>query len=103
MVIDTRPYMRAMQYYLELLESCFMIQQVIAVAREMLKLNRNDNQGIRFYLMALYVYSEDEFNASKLIQENKGKENRCFFALSMALLKIQTGKMERSPSYFRTA
>ena len=96
MVIDTRPYMRAMQYYFELLESCCMIQQAITVAREMLKLNRNDNQGIRFYLMALHVYSEDEFNASKLIQENKGEENHCFFAMSMALLKFRQGKWKEA-------
>lgn len=96
MVIETRPYMRAMQYYMELLESCCMIQQAIAVAREMLKLNRNDNQGIRFYLMALYVYSEDEFNARKLIQENKEEENRCFFAMSMALLKFRQGKWDEA-------
>ena len=96
MVIETRPYMRAMQYYMELLVSCCIIQQAIAVAREMLKLNKNDNQGIRFYLMALYVYSEDEFNAHKLIQENEEEENRCFFALSMALLKFRQGKWEEA-------
>ena len=96
MVLETRPYMRVLQFYLSILASCYMIQQAIAVAKEMLKLNRNDNLGIRYHLLSLYVYSEDEFNARKLIKMYKNEEDRCFFTMPMALLKFRQGKWDEA-------
>ena len=96
MVLETRPYMRVVHFYLELLAGCGMIQQAIAVAKEMLKLNKNDNLGIRFYLMALYVYSEDEFNARKLIRTFKDEEDSCLFTMPMALLKFRQGNWDEA-------
>lgn len=96
MVFETRPYMRVMHFYLELLAGCGMIQQAIAVAKEMLKLNKNDNLGTRFYLMSLYVYSEDEFNARKLIRAFKDEEDSGLFTMPMALLKFRQGKWDEA-------
>lgn len=96
MVLETRPYMRVLQFYLTILSSSYMIQQAIAVAKEMLKLNRNDNLGVRYTLMALYVYTEDEFNVRKLIREYKGEEDSAFFTMPLALLKFRQGKWEEA-------
>lgn len=101
MVLETRPYMRVMHFYLELLAGCGMIQQAIAVAKEMLKLNKNDNLGIRFYLIALYVYSEDEFNARKLIRTFKDEEDSCLFTMPMALLKFRQGKWDEAKAILK--
>lgn len=101
MVLETRPYMRVMHFYLELLADCGMIQQAIAVAKEMLKLNKNDNLGIRFYLMALYVYSEDEFNARKLIRTFKDEEDSCLFTMPMALLKFRQGNWDEAKAILK--
>lgn len=101
MVLETRPYMRVMHFYLELLAGCGMIQQAIAAAKEMLKLNKNDNLGIRFYLMALYVYSEDEFNARKLIRTFKDEEDSCLFTMPMALLKFRQGKWDEAKAILK--
>lgn len=54
-VLETRPYMRTLSMYLGGLKDNFMIQKAIAVSKEMLKLNKMDNLGIRYDLMALYV------------------------------------------------
>ena len=96
MVLETRPYMRVLQFYLTILSSSYMIQQAIAVAKEMLKLNRNDNLGVRYTLMALYVYTEDEFNVRKLIREYKEEEDSAFFTMPLALLKFRQGKWEEA-------
>ncbi|MGI6096349.1 MAG: hypothetical protein ACOYBL_13235, partial [Lachnospiraceae bacterium] len=101
MVLETRPYMRVMHFYLELLAGCGMVQQAIAAAKEMLKLNKNDNLGIRFYLMALYVYSEDEFNARKLIRTFKDEEDSCLFTMPMALLKFRQGKWDEAKAILK--
>ncbi|WP_297863504.1 hypothetical protein [uncultured Acidaminococcus sp.] len=96
MVLETRPYMRVLQFYLTILASSYMIQQAIAVAKEMLKLNQNDNLGVRYTLMALYVYTEDEFNAQKLIREYKEEKDSAFFTMPLALLKFRQGKWEEA-------
>jgi hypothetical protein len=69
LVLETRPYMRALSMYIGTLKDNFMIQKAISVAKEMLKLNKMDNLGARYDLMALYVYTEDEFNARKLMRQ----------------------------------
>lgn len=96
MVLETRPYMRVLQFYLTILAGSYMIQQAIAVAKEMLKLNQNDNLGARYTLMALYVYTEDEFNVRKLIREHKEEEDSAFFTMPLALLKFRQGKWEEA-------
>lgn len=56
-LIETRPYMRAM----EMLAQSYYIKKdyknAIKIYEEMLELNPNDNQGVRFFLAALYLLS----------------------------------------------
>lgn len=93
-VLETRPYMRTLSMYIGALKDNFMIQKAIAVAKEMLKLNKMDNLGARFDLMALYVYMEDEFNARKLLRQFPDEKESGWFQLPMALLYYRLEKWD---------
>ncbi|HHW94663.1 MAG TPA: hypothetical protein GX736_01885 [Mogibacterium sp.] len=55
-LLETRPYMRVRKEYLEILILQGKFRLAIIEAEELLKLNDNDNLGIRYILMALYAY-----------------------------------------------
>jgi tetratricopeptide (TPR) repeat protein len=52
-IIETRPYMRAMQQLGELLAEAGDLEAAIAVFERMLELNTTDNQGMRYPLLGL--------------------------------------------------
>lgn len=96
LVLETRPYMRTLSMYLGALKENFMIQKAISVAKEMLKLNKMDNLGARYELMALYVYTEDEFNARKLLRQFSDEKESGWFQLPMALMYFRLGKWDEA-------
>ncbi|WP_416181914.1 hypothetical protein [Acidaminococcus timonensis] len=96
LVLETRPYMRALSMYIGTLKDNFMIQKAISVAKEMLKLNKMDNLGARYDLMALYVYTEDEFNARKLMRQFPDEKESGWFQLPMALLYYRLEKWDEA-------
>jgi tetratricopeptide (TPR) repeat protein len=61
-LIETRPYMRARAAFAETLWALGECEEAVAHQRELLRLNPNDNQGIRYrqaeYLLALERYEE---------------------------------------------
>ncbi len=66
LVFETRPYMRLLQRYMMALIECGVTNRAIQIGEEMLRLNENDNQGIRFILITLYAQSGNEMKALKL-------------------------------------
>lgn len=70
LILETRPYMRGMAFYLEMLIELSMFKNAIKVAESMLNLCKNDNLGIRYRLMALYAYFEDIEKGENLYKEN---------------------------------
>ena len=95
-VMETRPYIRLMYAYMLMLKQCMMLRKAIAVGKEILKLNNNDNMGVRYTLMHLYVYMEDEYNALKLTRQFKDESRSVGFQLPLALLYFQEGKREEA-------
>lgn len=65
----TRPYMRARQQLVELYITQGLIDEAIADCRTMLRLNPNDNQGMRDLLLALLLQVKDHAAAQKLIDQ----------------------------------
>lgn len=68
-ILETRPYMRLRHAYLELLIECGMMRKAVGEAEELLRLCDNDNLGVRYELMHLYAYLEDEDRALALHKE----------------------------------
>lgn len=74
-VLSTRPYMRARQELGELLTAADKLEEAIAVYERMLELNPNDNQGVRYSLVGLYLAIKRGQAASDLLSRYPGEED----------------------------
>ena len=98
--LETRPYMRLRYYYMDTLASNNMMKKARAEGEELLKLCPDDNMGVRFDLMHLYAYFEDEQAALALCEKyRKGLGTQML--LPMAVLYYKLGDLKRSLSYLR--
>lgn len=102
LVVETRPYMRLLHRYLMNLTECGVINKAIQVGEEMMRLNRNDNLGIRFELMPLYAKVCNELKALKLYKQNKDEKTNSFYLLPLALLYFKLGDWPKAKSYLET-
>ena len=80
MIIETRPYMRAKAMYADFLYETGEEEEAFKQYEEMLRLNPNDNQGIRYILLTLYIETEQFKKAQELISEfgDEGTANFLF-------------------------
>jgi tetratricopeptide (TPR) repeat protein len=68
-ILETRPYMRARQGLAEALWRLKRQDEALEHYREMLRLNPNDNQGIRYLVLVLLLEIEREDEAVELLKE----------------------------------
>ena len=99
-VIETRPYMRLRRYYMDTLVWNNMMKKACAEGEELLKLCTNDNLGVRYALMHLYAYLEEEQAALALHKKYGGYEETQML-LPLAVLYYKLGDLDRSMSYLR--
>src|SRR5690625_723065 len=80
MMIETRPYMRAKAMYADFLYETGAEEEAFKQYEEILRLNPNDNQGIRYILLTLYIETEQFKKAQELISEfgDEGTANFLF-------------------------
>ena len=89
LILETRPYMRTRYQYLTLLLDCRMLKKAIYECEEILKLCEIDNLGIRYLLMHLYTFMEDEKSALKLHKKFKmSKTTQFLLPLSVLYYKL---------------
>ncbi|MDD6488578.1 MAG: hypothetical protein PUG48_02025 [Clostridia bacterium] len=100
LIVETRPYMRLHDDYLELLIKSSKIHLAINECEEMLRLCENDNLGIRYRLMHLYAYFEDEQSALKLLEKYPDDESTQFL-LPMSILYYKLGNMTEATKYLK--
>lgn len=99
LAFETRPYMRARYWYMRLLTDCGSMRQAASECEEMLELCRSDNLGVRYDLMHLYAFLEDERLATKLF--NRYKEISAHFMLPYSILYFKLGNLEKSASLLK--
>lgn len=99
---ETRPYMMLLQEYLSDLIECGIPNKAIQVGEEMLRLNKNDNLGIRFQLMPLYAKMCNEMKALKLYKRGADEQKSSFYLLALALLYFKLGDWPKAKSYLET-
>ncbi|MGM8364834.1 tetratricopeptide repeat protein [Virgibacillus sp. W0181] len=85
---ETRPYMRAKAMYAEILNQTGKYEEAINEYEEMLRLNPNDNQGIRYLLLTIYMELEMYDEAKQLMEEYD--ENSAEFLFNKVLLHYAT-------------
>jgi tetratricopeptide (TPR) repeat protein len=72
MLIETRPYMRAMEQLASLYYGKGMYLDAIRIYEKMLELNPNDNQGVRDPLLGAYLCADDLEGADRLLKKYQG-------------------------------
>lgn len=102
LLIETRPYMRA----LELLAGAYRTQGItldaIKVYEKMLRLNPNDNQGVRDPLLGLYLETGDLKGAALLLHRYKDDASASF-VWARVLERFLAGDHDRAAALLRQA
>lgn len=101
---ETRPYMRAMYGHAATLWKLGRKDEAIKRLWEMLRLNPNDNQGIR-YTLSGYLLEEGRDGEMQKLMARYGDEATCFITWNMALWTFRTtdGSNDRSDALIKAA
>lgn len=91
-VVETRPFMRALEFLAILLASLERIGESIAVMEEMIDLNPNDNQGIRDTLLGLYLGEGDVLKA-RILLDKYPEDDLAVFSWGRAIERFLSGDM----------
>jgi len=99
LVFETRPYMRLLEKYASHFVQCGQMRLAISVYEKMLELCTNDNLGVRYTLMHLYTFLEDEQSALELYE--KYPEEGTQFLLPLSILYYKLGDLRKSNQYLK--
>jgi Tetratricopeptide repeat len=96
--LETRPYMRARQGLAEVLWHLNERDAAIGHAKDMLRLNPGDNQGIRYLLMNWLLASGDNAEAQRLLSQypDEWSANWAYSGLLVAFRTSEPGKAAES-------
>ncbi len=89
-LLETRPYMRARMGLAQALWTAGRRDEAVQHAREMLRLNPGDNQGVR-YTLASWLLAEDRADDLAALLEQYPDEGTAFWAYTRALLAFRRG------------
>jgi tetratricopeptide (TPR) repeat protein len=98
----TRPYMRARAGCAQLLDLLGRTDEAIAHVKEMLRLNPNDNQGIRYSLLAWLLKSNADAEAGKLLKQYDEKTAHWSYAKVLLAFRL-SGKSTAAERELATA
>lgn len=102
-VLETRPYMRARAGLADALAALEEHQAAIDHYQAMLRLNPNDNQGVRYKLVCLLLQLGDLSGAEKLLKQF-AEDLSAWWVYSRALLEFaKKGKSRRSTRLLKNA
>lgn len=99
-ILETRPYMRVRQKYMDTLTECGMFTAAAEEGEELLKLNPGDNQGIRYALMHIYAFREDEKSALALHRKYESADETQML-LPLAVLYYKKRKFKKAGEYLK--
>lgn len=94
-IFETRPYIRGLVIKAEYLLEEGKLRQAESVCKEVLKLNKNDNMGARYLLMAIYATLEEENDMLKLYQKYPEESLEMIFPLFALYYKLGNDKMAK--------
>jgi tetratricopeptide (TPR) repeat protein len=101
-IVETRPYMRARQGLAQALEELGRLEEAVGHYQELLRLNPNDNQGIRYLLMPKLLELSRDVDAARLLKEYD--EETANWAYARALLAYRlSGKSPAARKELRAA
>lgn len=100
---ETRPFMRCMFGYADILYLKGQKKDCIAILEEMIILNPNDNQGVRDQLM-LYLLEQNDFSKFEKYSKLYPDEGGAYSHFNRALNSFKKeGESEKSNAFLKTA
>lgn len=94
--LETRPFMRAVNALAELLEDYSRTEQAIEFWRELLRLNPEDNLGVRLRLVPALVEANQFDEASRLISQYEWEQKPALLFSKALMLFKQKGDCDES-------
>jgi len=92
-ILETRPYMRALfGYARNLWEDYDDDKEALACLRELIRLNKSDNQGVRYVLAPALIEADEYEEAKQLLQTMKDEPATCSKFSWALLLYLTEGK-----------
>ena len=102
-MLETRPYMRAKAGLADCLYAKKEVDKAIEIYEEMLELNPNDNQGIR-YLLSTLLLSKDDLTNFELFIKNSEDEDCAVWNYNNALYSFKKlGRTAKTEKMLMTA
>ena len=101
-LLETRPYMRARAYLAELLAEAGRRDEAITHYEEMLQLNPNDNQGLRYILLGHYLVIGRADGARRLFEQYPD-EGSAMFAWSRVLERFLAEDLDGASTALQAA
>jgi tetratricopeptide (TPR) repeat protein len=89
MIHETRPFMSCMQSYADCLKNLSRFHDAVSVYEEMIRLNPNDNQGVRDQLL-LYLIRINDFNKFRKYDKLYKDDLGAFSSFNRALFAFKT-------------
>jgi tetratricopeptide (TPR) repeat protein len=103
-ILRTRPYMRARFGLAQCLEELGNLGEAVQHYRELLRLNQNDNQGVRHMLIRSLLELNANEEAAKLLKEYKDDECLALWCYARALLTFrQKGDTSTARNHLKKA
>lgn len=102
LLLETRPYMRALEVLAATSKSVGLNLDAIAVYEQMLELNPNDNQGARYPLLSLYLTVSDLNGAGRLLARYKD-DTMAVFVWGRVLERLLAGDKAAASAGLRKA
>jgi len=88
-ILQTRPYMRARLGLAQCLEDLGNLDEAAEHYRELLRLNPNDNQGVRDSLLSCLLKMDADDEAKELLKKYKGDKVKSIWCYARALLTFR--------------
>lgn len=102
-VVETRPYMRAMQMLANLLNEFGEVGEEIEVLEEMISLNTHDNQGVRYVLIGRYLEIGALSRARNLFDQYPDDMGWGVFAWALPLERYLSKDLKGAEKAFKKA
>lgn len=100
---ETRPYMRAKAMYAKLMYDDRNDEMALKHCDELIRLNPIDNQGIRYFLLTLYIEGK-KYSEAKALLESFDRDQTANFLFNKALLYYLTeGLTLRTKQFIKEA
>ena len=101
-ILETRPYMRALLGAAQTLADLGRTDEAVGRFRELLRLNPNDNQGVRYLLLRELTLAKQDGDAVSLLQEYEN-DIAAEWVYTWALIEFRSGHPAEAAGRLTTA